>query len=137
MLKDKHFLYVEDDPMSRQAVDLVLRRVIGVENVTIFENSQDFEQRIQGLPTPPDVILLDIHMKPIDGFQMLGLLRGKLGFDDTPIVALTASVMNEEVSLLKTHGFDGGIGKPLQVATFPDALQRIIAGENVWHITNI
>lgn len=137
MLKDKHILYVEDDPMSRQAVDLVLRRVMGIANVTIFEDSAAFVARVRALPTPPDVILLDIHMEPIDGFAMLDLLRGELGFTDTPIVALTASVMNEEVSLLKAHGFDGGIGKPLQVATFPAALARIVAGESVWHITNV
>jgi CheY-like chemotaxis protein len=137
MLKDKHILYVEDDPMSRQAVDLVLRRVMGIENVTIFENSYGFVERVRALPTRPDVILLDIHMTPLDGFQMLDLLRGELGFANTPIVALTASVMNEEVSLLQSHGFDGGISKPLQVATFPATLGRIVAGENVWHITNV
>ncbi len=45
----------------------------------------------------PDVILLDIHVKPYSGFEMLEMLRKMNGFVDVPVVALTASVMNEEV----------------------------------------
>jgi len=41
--------------------------------------------------------------------------------------------MNEEVELLRTAGFDGVIGKPINHATFPDLLMRILKGEKIWN----
>lgn len=131
------FLYVEDDPLSREALTVVLRRVMKAEHTYIFEDSYDFEERIQALPQRPTMILLDIHMKPITGFEMLKLLRTKLDYGDAKIVALTASVMNEEVELLKESGFDAVIGKPINVGTFPKLIDRIAGGETIWHITDV
>ena len=50
------------------------------------------------------------------------------------VVALTASVMSEEVARLKRRGFDGAIAKPLNVEAFPDLIARIMEGESVWYI---
>ena len=66
-------------------------------HVTILEDSQDFLANMAALDPKPDIILLDIHVKPYNGFEMLSLLRSLEWGRNTPIVALTASVMNEEV----------------------------------------
>lgn len=129
------YLYVEDDRFSREALHVILTRIMKLERVTIFENSQDFIARVKALPQVPDIILLDIHMEPINGFQMLELLRNDPNYKNSIIIALTASVMNEEVELLKDSGFDSVIGKPINIATFPDVLARIADGEKIWHIT--
>ncbi len=50
------------------------------------------------------------------------------------IIALTASVMNEEVAQLRQSGFNGAIAKPLSFSTFPALMERIANGETVWHI---
>ena len=81
-----------------------------------------------------DVIFLDIHVQPYNGFEMLEQLRRSPRYDDTPIVALTASVMNEEVQQLKVAGFNGCLSKPVDTDTFPDTLQRIVDGEEIWRI---
>ena len=73
-------------------------------------------------------------MKPLDGIELLAMLRGDPQFSQSKVVALTASVTNEEVSLLKNGGFDGAIAKPLDIAMFPDLIARIINGEQVWYI---
>lgn len=136
MFQDYTFLYVEDDPMSRQALELILTRVLKAKHVTLFEDSTDFMARVRELDPQPDVILLDIHVPPHSGFEMLTMLRNNPNFTTTPIIALTASVMNEEVTLLRESGFSGAIGKPVNVAEFPKLMQRIINGENIWHITD-
>lgn len=128
-------LYVEDEPMSRKVMNLLLRR-LGLEHVTIFEDSNDFLDRMASLSPLPDVIFLDIHMEPLDGFEMLEEVRRIGEFDTTPVVALTASVMNEEVERLKNAGFDGCLAKPIDSDTFPDMLQRIMSGERVWQIVS-
>jgi CheY-like chemotaxis protein len=72
-------------------------------------------------------------MEPIDGFEMLRLIHQEERYQKIPVVALTASVMNEEVRKLRESGFDGVIAKPLNYETFPRTLQRILNGEEVWN----
>lgn len=128
------FLYFEDDRLSREVMKACLTRGMGYQAVWIFEDSADFEQRLHNVGLPLDVIFLDIHIEPIDGFAMLKIIRQSETFRSTKVVALTASVMNEEVKLLKEAGFDGVIAKPLDYDTFPTILHRILQGEQVWHI---
>lgn len=127
-------LYVEDEPMSRMVMDLLLKGRMGLDNVTIFEDSHNFMGRLNSLSPQPEVIFLDIHMEPIDGFEMLELVRNADHLQTTPVVALTASVMNEEIARLKSAGFDGCLAKPIDLETFPDTLQQIISGNSVWQI---
>lgn len=136
MLTEHAYLYVEDDPLSREVMQMIMGMAMGVEKLTIFEDSQHFMARVKALPEPPKVFLLDIHMQPHSGFDMLKMLREDLAYADATILALTASVMNEEVEQLKRSGFNGAIGKPLSVHTFPALLERALAGETLWHIVD-
>jgi CheY-like chemotaxis protein len=102
--------------------------------VVFFEDSFDFVTRVTALDPRPDVVFLDIHVKPADGYEMLRILRELDSYRGIPIVALTASVMNEEVELLRTSGFDGCIAKPIDLDTFPETLDRILRGEIIWRV---
>lgn len=128
------FLYIEDNPTSRVVMEVLLKELLGYQHVTILDDSTDFMAKTEAIQPAPDLILLDIHMQPHDGFHILKALRAHERFQDKTIVAVTASVMNEEVELLKTAGFDGGIAKPIQQQTFPDLIGRLLKGEKVWHI---
>jgi len=133
-MQEPVILYVEDDALSRVVMEALLTRGMGFHNITIFENTRDFMNRLQALPSKPDIIFLDIHMEPIDGFAVLSLIRQNEAFCSTKVVALTASVMNEEVKKLKDAGFNGVIAKPLDVNIFPRVLHRILSGEQVWQV---
>lgn len=128
-------LYVEDDPSSRKVMRVLLTHM-GVPNIVLFEDSQDFMARVENLNPQPDVIFLDIHVLPYSGFEMLHMLRVQPQYQNTPIIALTASVMNEEVQKLRTAGFSGCLAKPIDIDQFPDNLQRIMDGEQLWRITH-
>src|SRR5687768_938787 len=132
MFSDYSFLYVEDEDFSREVMRMIMTFGMGIEMLTIFEDSADFMARVEALERVPDVILLDILIKPHDGFEMLRMLRTTPAYDSSHIVAVTASVMNEEVSRLQSSGFDGAISKPLSVQTFPRLMQEIIDGQHVW-----
>lgn len=134
MLEDVVLLYVEDDPTSRDIMDMLLSYGLGISHYTIFEDSHDFIARVEALSPYPDIILLDIQVDPYNGFDMLNMIRDHDQFWDIKVVALTASVMNEEVNMLKQAGFDGGIAKPISQDDFPDIIERILEGEKVWHI---
>jgi CheY-like chemotaxis protein len=127
-------LYVEDDSLSREVMQMLLVEGFGLKNLTIFDGSDDFSRRVQALNPLPDLVLLDIHVKPIDGFSMLNILRTIDHFKTVPIVALTASVMGEEVQRLRAAGFSGAIAKPIDQDTFEDTLNLLLDGEQVWRI---
>lgn len=133
-MADPVILYFEDDKLSREVMRACLTRGMGYTNIGIFEDSTDFENRLNSQGARPDVVFLDIHIEPIDGFALLKLIRQSDAYRSTRVIALTASVMNEEVKMLRDAGFDGVIAKPLDYDTFPAVLHRILAGEQIWHI---
>src|SRR5258708_33681308 len=115
-------------------MEMLILRGLHYECLHLLENSEQFSQRLEGLTPRPKIIFLDIHMKPLNGFQMLELLRQHPDYWDKRIIALTASVMNEEVELLKQAGFDGAIAKPIDQSSFPILLNQIFSGQPVWNI---
>ena len=134
MFNEYTYLYVEDDQLSREITKMLFENAMGVERLWIFEDSDNFIERIKSLPSMPDVVLLDIHMLPLSGFDMLDLIRDDSELNDIIVVALTASVMNQEVERIQSAGFNGAIGKPLSVTTFPELIMQILGGDEVWYI---
>jgi CheY-like chemotaxis protein len=134
MLNQLSYLYLEDDPLSREIMQMILGTGMGVESLVIFEDSQDFANRLKALNRKIDVFLLDIHITPDDGFKVLEMLRADPTYQKARIIALTASVMNEEVEKLRRSGFDAAIGKPISIQSFPELLGRVLNGETVWHV---
>ena len=133
MFNQYSYVYVEDDSLSREIMQMIMENGMDIDRLTVFDDSTDFMPRMKSLANKPNVILLDIHVKPLDGFEMLELLRADPAYHHSKIVALTASVMNEEVENLRQSGFDGAIGKPLSIQTFPKLMTRILQGELVWY----
>jgi len=128
-------VYVEDDENSIFVMKMVTEKVMGLQTLHVLPSSADFVKQVKEIGSMPDIILLDIHMKPFDGFELLSMLRGDSQFADSKVIALTASVTNEEVDQLKKSGFNGAIAKPLNLDVFPDLVKRIVNGESVWFIT--
>ncbi|MBX3063904.1 MAG: response regulator [Anaerolineae bacterium] len=137
MNTDPVVLYVEDNAQSRKIMELLLQKRLRLQHVTIFEDSVDFLARVQALDPKPSIIFLDIHMKPYNGFEMLTMLRRLEWTKGVPIVALTASVMNEEVQMLQKAGFNGCLAKPIDIGSFSETFRRILGGEIIWRIVNV
>jgi two-component system cell cycle response regulator DivK len=112
-----------------------MERMMKVDHILILEDSTDFVKRLSAAQPLPDVLLLDIHVQPHSGFEMLDVLRKEPAFENAIIIALTASVMSEEIEQLRVAGFDGTIAKPLNVRTFPELMARAVQREPVWHIS--
>lgn len=129
------FVYFEDEPHSRVVLEMILTRVMGFEHVYIFENSAHYMARLDDVPILPTVLFLDIHMEPHNGFEILTTLRNTPAYQDMTIIAITASVMNDEVDMLQDSGFDGAIAKPIDQVKFPTLLERILNGESVWNVS--
>lgn len=78
------------------------------------------------------LILLDINLPHADGYETLEMLREKPQFDQVPIVAVTADADADNMNRARMAGFNGFIGKPLDPDRFPNQVNRILQGEEVW-----
>ena len=67
-----------------------------------------------------NLILMDIALPDADGFESLASLRSHPGFQEVPIVAVTADVSAKNVARAREAGFNGFIGKPLDPDRFPE-----------------
>lgn len=127
-------VYVEDDEASIIVMKAIVEKVMNLQTLHVLQNKVDFMQQVEQLVRKPDIFLFDIQMKPFDGFELLSMIRDDPGYQDSKVVALTASVMSEEVARLKRKGFDGAIAKPINIEAFPGLINKIMAGESVWYI---
>lgn len=132
---EPNFLYVDDDPLSREIMQLLMCKVLGYSRLTILSDNTDFMDKVRALPAPPNVVFLDIQMRPHSGYEMLHMLRGDEAYRQTRIIAMTASVMATDVDALRAAGFDGLIGKPISRRAFPELLQQILGGQAVWFVS--
>lgn len=75
----------------------------------------------------PDLVLMDIRLPGMSGFEALKALRANAATQGIPVVAVTASVMSGEVDRIAQAGFDGYIPKPIRYASFLDTVAAIVA----------
>jgi two-component system cell cycle response regulator DivK len=127
-------VYVEDDQAGIVVMKAIVEKVMRLPTFYVLQNSADFMLQVKQLAERPDIFLFDIQMKPFNGFDLLSMLRSDPEYRDSKVVALTASVMSEEVARLKRRGFDGAIAKPLNIQAFPGLIAKIMNGESVWYI---
>jgi CheY-like chemotaxis protein len=71
---------------------------------------------------PPDLILVDIRMPGMDGYEVVAVLRREPRLAATRIVAVTASVMVDDRKRMVDAGFDGYIQKPIDAGSFVEGL---------------
>src|SRR5947209_6943472 len=74
----------------------------------------------------PDLILMDIQLPGMNGIEALKVLRADPVTASIPVIAVTASVMQQDRNQITQAGFDGYIGKPLNLKEFLEAVRRIL-----------
>ncbi|CAK0742312.1 two-component system, sensor histidine kinase and response regulator [Azospirillaceae bacterium] len=106
-------LLVEDNTINQD----VARRILELEHakVTIANNGQEAIALLQNCPTSYDVVLMDIQMPVMDGYEATRIIRSSLGLPDLPIIALTAGVMASDRQKAESVGINGFVPKPFDV----------------------
>jgi two-component system cell cycle response regulator DivK len=72
------------------------------------------------------VILMDLSMPEMNGWEMFEAVRGNAKIAHLPVIAVTAHARSTDESEVKQAGFTGYISKPFSVATFVGQIQEII-----------
>ncbi len=73
----------------------------------------------------PNVILLDIKMPKMTGWDVLKVIRSDPELAATPVIAITAYAMDTDRQEVMEAGFDGYISKPFDLFTFVAEVERI------------
>jgi len=74
----------------------------------------------------PALILMDIHLPGMSGIEALKALRAEAATEAIPVIAITASVMKENVREVMAAGFNAFIEKPINVRGFLDTVRSIV-----------
>jgi two-component system, cell cycle response regulator DivK len=105
-------LVAEDNAANRE----LLREALGAKGHAVTE-ALDGEEVLAMLDTSlPDVVLLDIQMPRLDGYQVIQRIRGNRGWQGLKVIALTAFAMRGEEQRALSAGFDGYLSKPVSLA---------------------
>jgi two-component system cell cycle response regulator DivK len=116
-------LIVEDNPRNMKLV----RDVLQVKGHTTVEATTAEEGIALANANPPDLILMDIQLPGMNGIQALGVLRGDPRTATIPVIAVTASVMQQDRKLITEAGFNGYIGKPISLVEFLETVTSALA----------
>jgi two-component system cell cycle response regulator DivK len=126
-------LVVEDNPDNLFIVLELLRAKVRVRHCAGGSTGRQLFTMIEALPGQPvDIILLDLQLPQEDGYTVLRRIRERPQLAAARVVAMTANVMIDDVERARAAGFDGFIGKPIDLRRFPLQIARILRGESVW-----
>lgn len=116
-------LVVEDNPVNMKlTVDL-----LELNGFSVLK-AADGDQALQLLAAAmPALILLDLHLPGMDGFEVFQKIRANPAWAGCKIVALTASAMREDEEKIRNAGFTDYIAKPINTKQFVQKVKQLTA----------
>ena len=114
-------LHIEDDAGSR----LLVRKILSAAGHEVIDATGGLEGIRLAQTSQPDLVLVDLNIPDLDGYEVALRLRGSSGLRAVPIVAITAEG-DRETSL--AVGCDGFLEKPIDARRFPKQIDRFLDG---------
>jgi two-component system cell cycle response regulator DivK len=117
-------LIVEDNEKNMKLV----RDVLQVKGYRTLEAGSAEDGIALARAQTPDLVLMDIQLPGMNGIEALAVLRADPATAAIPVIAVTASVMQQDRNLITQAGFDAYIGKPINLKEFLEAVRTMIEG---------
>jgi PAS domain S-box-containing protein len=112
-------LYVEDNPANLKLVEQIIARHPDIRLLTAVNGNRGIEiARV----SQPEVILMDINLPDISGYEALKILRSDPATTHIPIIAISANAMPPDIERSLKAGFFRYLTKPIKVFEFMEAL---------------
>ena len=108
-------LYIEDNPANLRLVTQLLSRLPNIHMWSAHEPKLGLELAAEHRP---DLILLDINLPGMDGFEVLKKLKLNDGTCETPVIAISANAMPKDIKKGAEAGFADYITKPIDISAF-------------------
>ncbi|MDH5656704.1 MAG: response regulator [Spirochaetia bacterium] len=119
----KNILYVEDNPANLRLITQVMEKIQGVELISAHTPQLGLDLCDA---KEMDLILLDINLPGMNGFEMLEKLRSMNQYKDVPILAVSANAMPGDIAKGKEAGFDEYITKPINIQNFIQTVKEYL-----------
>jgi PAS domain S-box-containing protein len=116
-------LYIEDNSANMRLMEQVLKRRTNIHLLQACEPLMGLELISQHRP---DLILLDINLPGMNGYEILQLLRNEGDAKSTPVVAISANAMQSDVQKGLDAGFANYITKPIKLQQLFDVLDEFL-----------
>ena len=120
-MSGERILVVEDNPKNMKLV----RDVLQFAGYEVIEATSGEDGVRLAAQREPHLILMDLQLPGIDGAEALRRIRGD-GAAGVPVVAVTASAMNEDRDRVYAAGFDGYVQKPISVRELRQQVQEFL-----------
>ena len=114
-------LLAEDEPNIVESLTFLLRR----EGFEVEVHLNGAEALSAALAEPPDVVILDVMLPQLDGFEILRRLRSDTRSENLPVIILTAKGQREDRETALVEGADRFITKPFSNAELVDAVKGL------------
>ena len=116
-------LHIEDHPASRVLVRDIVATLDGVRLIEASDGASGLEA---ARTHRPDIVILDINLPDMDGYEVLDRIRRDPAFDRMPVVGLSADALPRHIEKARKAGFFRYIAKPLEVNAFLEALREAL-----------
>ena len=124
VVADTTVLYVEDNPANLRLVNQLFARRPHVRLLTAHTAALGLDLAVA---QPPGLVLLDINLPGMDGYEMLRRLRALPGMEHVPIIAVTANAMPRDIERGLAAGFSDYLAKPLDITRFFEVVDALLA----------
>lgn len=121
-MSGERILVVEDNPKNMK----LFRDVLQFSGYEVIEATSGEDGVRLAAQQQPDLILMDLQLPGIDGTEALRQIRDGNGGTAVPVVAVTASAMNEDRERVYAAGFDGYVQKPISVSGLQQRVQDVL-----------
>jgi CheY-like chemotaxis protein len=122
--KQKHtVLYVEDDPANMQLVVQIIALDPDITLLTAENGKMGIDIARSSLP---DLILLDINLPDVNGFEVMNRLQSEPSTANIPVIAVSANAMPRDVKKGLEAGFFRYITKPIKINELRDAVDAAL-----------
>ncbi|HSC23491.1 MAG TPA: response regulator [Casimicrobiaceae bacterium] len=115
-------LIVEDNAKNLKLV----RDVLQVKGYATLEATSAEDGIRLAIENKPHLVLMDIQLPGMNGIDALRVLRGNTDTAAIPVIAVTASVMQQDRKLIMDAGFDAYVGKPINLKEFLEAVRAAL-----------
>lgn len=119
----KKVLIVEDNPANMRLVKMALKN----ESCILLEAMNGEDALRVAHAEAPDLIVMDIQIPKMDGYEVARALRQSPSFRTIPIIALTAHAMKGDEERALNAGFDRYVSKPIDLSTFRGLVRAYLA----------
>jgi len=118
----KRILIVEDNPVHTRLIEMTLR----AKNYTLLKATSGEEAMDIATRERPDLILMDLNLPEMTGFEVTKKLRENPAFSHTPIIAITAYAMKGDRERVIESGCDAYLTKPIDTRELPRVIAEML-----------